>query len=221
MRLLTGNATRAEVRRAQYQILHVMGKSFGFSMDWDETELRPVGEENKVTKAQSVVIDDDGGSEMQSAQSDVTDDNSGAEMQDEALPNVTDVDSDVDLQSVGSDNQGSQPDGTVEKGEGDIYGQSRRHIYCTNYEAWFYVLNYCLDGYSGPVNRQNFNAMSRLGLSVCDTRRLLALGLAQLPEGEYPDHEARHEDLGTRLAVWRRVFEWEYYRVCKTRSGTK
>ncbi|SPO07358.1 uncharacterized protein DNG_10052 [Cephalotrichum gorgonifer] len=67
----------------------------------------------------------------------------------------------------------------VETEEGDIMGQSRRHIDCAGYGTRFYVLEYRGAVSSGPLKRSDFRAVSRLGLAVWDTERMLQLGLAQ------------------------------------------
>lgn len=185
MRLFTGLANRSEVGNAQDQMREVLPERLGFVADWDDTEPQPLEPVDGDDTESQPFVDDDGDVEMQ----------------------VADV-------HGGHDGDGEpQADDTDDRDEGDVFGQSRRHIRCANYGTWFFILNYCRGETSGPINRQHFHAMSRLGLSVWDTRRLLALGLAQLPEGGYASPAARTADLKVRRTVWRGVFLREYNRV--------
>lgn len=211
MRLFTGLANKDEVRYAQDQVREVLSESLGFVVDWDDAEPQPVEAVYCGGGSHPLVADDDADSTVQ-AQSDATDDDGDVDMQ-EVQSDITDNDGDVGMQPADNQDAEPQPSDAVERDEGDVFGQSRRHIRCANYGTWFFVLNYCGSETSGPVHRQHLLPISRLGLSVWDTRRLLTLGLAQLPDGGYPDHEAREADLEVRREVWRRVFVREYNRM--------
>lgn len=215
MRLFTGLATQTEVRHAQDQVREVLSESLGFVANWNDAEPQPVEAVYCEGEAQPLIVDDDADSEVQEALSDAADDDGDVDMQ-EVQSDITDDDGDVEMQPADDNDAEPQPSNAVERDEGDVFGQSSRHIRCANYGTWFFILNYCRSETSGPVHRQHLLPISCLGLSVWDTRRLLTLGLAQLPDGGYPDPEAREADREVRREVWRRVFMREYNRIRST-----
>ena len=115
----------------------------------------------------------------------------------------------------------------VEGEEGDMDGQSRRHATMHNYATSFYVTRYRWLPTSGPLNRQGLRALSLLGVSIWDTRRLVALGLA-LPPGTAPMPfgpcaylEQFDSIAGRQLAAWRSVFLQELRRLRGTWLGLR
>ena len=104
------------------------------------------------------------------------------------------------------------------RSEGDI------NIGIPNYGMSFYITRFRWLPTSGPLGRQGLRAVSLLGVSIWDTKRLLDLGLA-LPPGvpSMPFGSTWVEKwdgpAGRQLAAWRSVFLQELRRVRGTWLG--
>ena len=94
----------------------------------------------------------------------------------------------------------------------DRLGLTRRHANIPNYGMSYFITSYRWVPTSGKLRRQGLRALSLLGMSIWDNRRLLNLGLALPPGGiplgschvrftSYLDYPP-----GSQVAAWRSMF---------------